>query len=629
MSKQNAQVTPIVQRPGRRHDTSGSKSTAIPAYYKAGVVGCGLILLIVAVVGIAYLNVGTTARSAHALADVYQPALDHLLNIEHELHEAQLVFSSHFMIPGAASNDNYRMRFREHIARAEQQFAAFRNLVPDLPDPSGVQDQYLSLFESWKSLSQGALQGSETLTDVEYGQLAMQYAEMRAHLHTITDEQLGAEMMDVGSELVGQSATARNMLAATLAVALLLGGAVTLAGVRAIRDQHIEILAEKGEREQEAGRREFEHRLHRAFELVQTEPGALGIVQDALGETLEHQQYGEMLLADSSVAHLGRVVSIGGDADKLGCGVSEPHECPAIRRNAQMQFSSNDVFETCPYLRGRGDAACSAVCMPVSIMGRTTGVLHIVGPKDDTPDEGQWRSFTSIAAAAGDELGLIRAFATKNEQANTDTLTGLSNRRSLESKIAEISGRGEFSIAFIDIDHFKKLNDTHGHETGDRALRLFADTLRSSLRPNDLAARWGGEEFVVVLPGVSANLAVPVLERIRERLREALAPAALPAFTISSGVSDSNGAPTFQEVVAQADDALLSAKRGGRDRIELATPGSEPSWAPEEESIRHEPDSGDADELVISLTSAATPSNDIDAEDTANHAPLAQGGTSR
>lgn len=625
MSKQNTQVTPIVRSTGRRQDTSGAKSTSIPAYYKAGVVGCGLILLIVAVVGIAYLNIGTTARSAHALADVYQPALDHLLNVEHELHEAQIVFSSHFAIPGASSTDNYTMRFREHVTRAEQQFAAFRNLVPDLPDPNSVQDQYLSLFESWRNVSEEALRGNETLTDVEYGQLAMQYAEMRAHLHTITAERLSAEMMDVGSELVGQSATARNMLATTLAVALLLGGAVTLAGVRAIRNQHIEILTEKGEREQEAGRREFEHRLHRAFELVQTEPGALGVIQDALGETLEPHQYGEMLLADSSVAHLGRVVSIGGEADKHGCGVSEPHECPAIRRNAQMQFSSNDVFETCPYLRGRGDAACSAVCMPVSIMGRTTGVLHVVGPKDHTPDESQWRSFTSIASAAGDELGLIRAFATKNEQANTDTLTGLSNRRSLESKIAEISGRSEFSIAFIDIDHFKKLNDTHGHETGDRALRLFADTLRSSLRPNDLAARWGGEEFVVVLPGVSAHLAVPVLERIRERLREALAPAALPAFTISIGVGDSNGAPTFQEVVAQADEALLRAKRGGRDRIELATPGSEPSSgaAAQGRQLGREPDSGgDDDELVVSLTSGAPPSDDA-AEDTAAHAPPA------
>ncbi len=186
------------------------------------------------------------------------------------------------------------------------------------------------------------------------------------------------------------------------------------------------------------------------------------------------------------------------------------------------------------------------------------------------PDDTQLRALGSIAGATGDELGLIRAFATKNEQANTDTLTGLSNRRSLESKIIEISSRGQFAIAFLDIDRFKMLNDTHGHETGDRALRLFADVLRGVLRPNDLAARWGGEEFILVLPEMGAEKAVPVLERVRERLEHALAPAMLPGFTVSCGVSDSSRAATFQKIVAQADEALLRAKRDGADRIHIA-----------------------------------------------------------
>lgn len=125
-------------------------------------------------------------------------------------------------------------------------------------------------------------------------------------------------------------------------------------------------------------------------------------------------------------------------------------------------------------------------------------------------------------------------------------------------------------VAFIDIDRFKPLNDSHGHETGDRALRLFGDVLRRALRPDDIAARWGGEEFVVVLPGLAAENALPVIERIRESLRGALAAGAVPSFTFSCGLSDSQRAPSFQQAVAQADEALLKAKGSGRNRIELA-----------------------------------------------------------
>jgi diguanylate cyclase (GGDEF)-like protein len=338
---------------------------------------------------------------------------------------------------------------------------------------------------------------------------------------------------------------------------------------------------EKAEREREASRREFEHRLHRAFELVQTEQGALGIVRQALTETLRPEQHGELLMADSSAAHLQRVVATAPNPDLAGCSVTDPNECPAVRRNSQMAFSSSNVFETCPYLRNRVEAGCSALCMPISIMGRSTGVLHIVGPAERLPTDSQWRGLGALAAATGDELGLMRAYATKHKQANTDTLTGLANRRNLEARIPEIVARGDFSVAFVDIDRFKALNDTHGHDTGDRALRLFADAMRRALRPDDIAARWGGEEFVVVLPGIAAENAVPVVERIRDSLRMALASGAVPSFTVSCGLSDSRRAQGFKEAVAQADEALLIAKRSGRNRIELATHTGADGGAPE------------------------------------------------
>lgn len=547
----------------------GAAGRQVPAYLKAAVVGCGLILLIVAVVGVAYLNVQTTRRSAERIAHQYQPALELLLGTEYDLHEAQVMLGNYFAMPTSVSRTAYIARYREHAERAQKRFAEFQALVPHQPNGSGLQADYQAMLQNWMDLVEPLLMQIE-LDPLQYGEMTVQYANLRAALLRIIEQDLGSQMSLASTQLIGETNGARQMLLATLAVALLLGSVVTWAGVNAIRGQHEQILAEKAEREREAHRREFEHRLHRAFELVQTEPAALGVVRDALTETLQAGQQGELLIADSSIAHLQRVVSTPPDATRAGCSVTDPGECPAIRRNAQMAFGNNQVFETCPYLRDRGEGACSALCVPISIMGRTTGVLHVVGPPERLPADNQWRALGALASATGDELGMIRAFATKHKQANTDTLTGLANRRSLEARIPEILARGQFSVAFIDIDRFKPLNDTHGHDTGDRALRLFADVLRRALRPDDIAARWGGEEFVVVLPGISAESAIPVIERIRDGLRNALASGAVPSYTVSCGLSDSQRAQAFQDVVAQADEALLCAKRSGRNRIVLA-----------------------------------------------------------
>ena len=158
--------------------------------------------------------------------------------------------------------------------------------------------------------------------------------------------------------------------------------------------------------------------------------------------------------------------------------------------------------------------------------------------------------------------------ARSETQASTDSLTGLFNRRSIESATHQLVRDGSsFVVAFADLDHFKVLNDTHGHETGDRALRLFARVLRDSVRPTDVPARYGGEEFVVVLPDCSVDDAVSVAHRLRRRLAEALhAPNVLP-FTVSVGIARSGPDNGLTETVARADEALLAAKAAGRDRV--------------------------------------------------------------
>ena len=120
------------------------------------------------------------------------------------------------------------------------------------------------------------------------------------------------------------------------------------------------------------------------------------------------------------------------------------------------------------------------------------------------------------------------------------------------------------------------LNDTHGHEAGDQALRLFSRVMRDAVRPADLVSRYGGEEFVIVLPDCAIDAAAAVLERVRDRLAVALASGRVPPFTVSFGVATSNDGATFDEIVAVADHALLSAKGAGRDRVLIAGDRTEP-----------------------------------------------------
>jgi diguanylate cyclase (GGDEF)-like protein len=132
--------------------------------------------------------------------------------------------------------------------------------------------------------------------------------------------------------------------------------------------------------------------------------------------------------------------------------------------------------------------------------------------------------------------------------------------------------RASFAVLLADIDHFKRLNDTFGHQAGDRALRKFGEVLRTSLRSDDRAARWGGEEFVVLLVDSHATQAADWVERMRARLAAELAEGDVPAFTVSFGIADSAMAKEPPPLLRIADTALYLAKSQGRDRGVIGRP---------------------------------------------------------
>jgi len=315
-------------------------------------------------------------------------------------------------------------------------------------------------------------------------------------------------------------------------------------------------------------RNEFESRLQRALEMSKHEEPVFDLVAEALNEAAQDHR-AQLLLADSSRAHFRQVLVNDAMSDASGCGVASPNDCPAASRGQTLVFPSSKAMDACPNLRGRG---CSALCVPVSIGGNSVGVFHVTGTDGVAPADSVRRDVEVVARRASERLAMLRAFELSTAQANTDSLTGLLTRRSLEGGVRDLLEAGiTYTVAYGDLDHFKRLNDVFGHDAGDRALRTFAQVLRDSLRPADIPSRYGGEEFVIVLPGCAVPEAVQVLERVMQRAAERLLAGRHPTFTVSFGVASSDQAQDFHSVVTLADRALLEAKSGGRNRIVVAS----------------------------------------------------------
>lgn len=162
-----------------------------------------------------------------------------------------------------------------------------------------------------------------------------------------------------------------------------------------------------------------------------------------------------------------------------------------------------------------------------------------------------------------------RAHAQARQQADIDSLTGLYNRRAWQERIDDLGDDAPLSLLFLDLDHFKRLNDDRGHHVGDDVLRTLSQAIRSELRQTDIAGRYGGEEFVLALVATESDVAARIAERIRERLQRDVG-AHEPASTVSIGVATRLPGESLTMLLRRADRAMYAAKRAGRNRVELA-----------------------------------------------------------
>ncbi|KTD71969.1 sensor domain-containing diguanylate cyclase [Legionella tucsonensis] len=260
--------------------------------------------------------------------------------------------------------------------------------------------------------------------------------------------------------------------------------------------------------------------------------------------------------------------------DQLLPKVFFPMDCFAIRESAAHIVDDPEKAVPCDHyitLPQGGYAALTLV-----VQNELIGVFHLIAPKGKKLTQHQQDMAASFSNVVKLALANINLRASLNELSLRDPLTSLYNRRYLNDILSReliriAREKNKLCVAMLDIDNFKKFNDTYSHLAGDEALKLIGQLLTEGFRGSDIAFRFGGEEFVVVLLNTTLNNAVTKLDQFREKLKNTpinYKNTQLPKITISIGVSEApQHGVTINDILKAADNALYAAKKAGKDRV--------------------------------------------------------------
>ncbi|HEY2161224.1 MAG TPA: diguanylate cyclase [Solirubrobacteraceae bacterium] len=249
---------------------------------------------------------------------------------------------------------------------------------------------------------------------------------------------------------------------------------------------------------------------------------------------------------------------------------AKPRSCLAVRfATSQEQGADLDPLVRCEVCGQRPEPS---TCEPLIVSGRVIGSVLLSRARP--VDRGDTQRIRESVAQASPVLGNLRNLALAELRAATDSLTGLPNKRAAQETLARLAAQASRSgnpmaAGLLDLDHFKQVNDLHGHPAGDELLAMIAATLRSSVRVSDFVARYGGEEFLILLPDTGVDSAAMLAEKILGAISELVVPDLDRPVTASIGIAvfpeDANDVTTL---IRHADRALYAAKRSGRNRVE-------------------------------------------------------------
>ncbi|HST54793.1 MAG TPA: GGDEF domain-containing protein [Solirubrobacteraceae bacterium] len=254
---------------------------------------------------------------------------------------------------------------------------------------------------------------------------------------------------------------------------------------------------------------------------------------------------------------------------------AKPRSCLAVRlsRRYERGESSDEVLE-CEICGHQATTASS--CQPLLVGGEVIGSVLV--SMERQPTAADRRRIDDSVTQAAPVLANLRNLAIAETRAATDALTGLPNKRALDDSIKRMAAQAgraasPLSVVFFDLDHFKRINDTHGHDRGDEVLASVGVLLRNELRASDLGGRMGGEEFLILLPDTDHAGALKLAEKIRLAIQELKFRGLDNPVTASFGVATlPDDAGEIDTLMRTADRALYSAKQHGRNRVEGPSP---------------------------------------------------------
>lgn len=406
------------------------------------------------------------------------------------------------------------------------------------------------------------------------------YVDGMTRLMTIVTRQSGATVEVQARRSLYSLAATLAMLSVTLAVWIAL--------TRSIRGVHAELERRVEERTTELGVRNAElEALYDVSEAVSRAVGMNELFDKAL-ESIEtvplmrEWRQGGIFLVDG-----GRLRLAAHRERTLSKGFIKAHEnlregeclCGLAAQTGEIVVSANSGKDDRHTLRCPGVAMHGHVIVPLRAMARIVGVMYLYTPADVQIEERALRLLQAIGDRMGLAIETVKLYEHTRELSLRDPLTGLANRRLMHIELDKNFARAKrlhrpFSVIMLDLDHFKDFNDAHGHDAGDRLLADLAGIIRRETREMDLAVRYGGEEFLVVLPETGLKHAKIAAERIRTSVMKTefgSSAGGTPAHaTVSAGVATyREDIAGHDELVRMADQAMYAAKEHGRNRMEF------------------------------------------------------------
>lgn len=273
-----------------------------------------------------------------------------------------------------------------------------------------------------------------------------------------------------------------------------------------------------------------------------------------------------------SSRHFIEVVTSWGPSEATN-GFFVINECWALRRGMPHLALADGPHPRCEHIK---PGQKTTICVPLVANGETLGVIYLASQTQPGIDESVTMLVKAVSEHFALSIGTIRLQQTLLNQSIRDPLTGLYNRRYLEESLERELVRARrhrhpVGVIMLDVDHFKKFNDTHGHNAGDILLREFGAVLRKHFRGDDIACRYGGEEFTVIMPDSDLSIVLSRAERIRQLVKQIHLPF---REKLSDVITASVGVAVFPDhgetpaaLIQLADAALYQAKRDGRDRV--------------------------------------------------------------